>query len=123
VIYQSSLLTKFGLDILANQKLRDAFDDFNDIQNFMYIFLDELGIDEKSNKSFYDNIIDTFIKFKKIKIANNTPSWLIRHFYPTEKHLKKSDRKLLVAILDKFGIKSKKTIKIFNEKPDLNIIF
>ena len=107
----------------VNQKLQNDIDDFNDIENFINIFLKECGIQDKSDKPLVEKLLDKFIELKKIKLPNNTPPWLIPLFYPNEDYLKKNDRKLLNSILNKFGIKSKKTIRLFNENPNLNVLF
>jgi len=62
-----------------------------------------------------------FIQKKKIKIPNGDWIFWINNFYPTEKFLKKNDRKLLSSILDMFEIKSKITIKILHENPNIDL--
>lgn len=69
---------------------------------------------------FYSQMIEWFIKTKKIKVPNNYVN-LLTSMYPTEKYLKKNDRKLVASILDLFQIKSKITIKILHEEPDVPI--
>lgn len=64
--------------------------------------------------------INKFIELKKIK-APNEAIRLIGYYYPTEKFLKKNDRKLIASILDRFGIKSKLTIKIMHEQQHTHI--
>ena len=63
---------------------------------------------------FIDLLTNKFIEDKKIKVSNNPFFW-IKKFYPTEKYLKKNDRKLIASILDMFKIKSKITIKLMHE--------
>jgi hypothetical protein len=124
LLTNGSLLGKIDLgNQPINQKLQNDVDDFNDIENFINIFLKECGIQDKSDKPLVEKLLDKFIELKKIKLPNNTPSWLIPMFYPNEDYLKKNDRKLLNSILNKFGIKSKKTIRLFNENPNLNVLF
>jgi hypothetical protein len=72
--------------------------------------------------AFIDDFIKKFIELKKIKIPNGDVSYWITNFYPTEKYLKKNDRKLVASILDMFKIKSKSTIKILHEYPNLNLL-
>jgi hypothetical protein len=74
-------------------------------------------------------IVDHFIKewmkrfseIKKIKLPDNGER-LLKWYYPTEKFLKKNDRKLVAAVLDRFGIKTKVTVKILHEYPSTNIV-
>ena len=67
----------------------------------------------------YDEILDivsyNFIKLKNIKVPDVYNELLIHH-YPTEKYLKKNDRKLIDSILDMYGLKS----KILNKKTHEN---
>ena len=67
-----------------------------------------------SGIEFIDLLTNKFIEDKKIKVSNNPFFW-IKKFYPTEKYLKKNDRKLIASILDMFKIKSKVTIKLMHE--------
>ena len=69
---------------------------------------------------FFKQIIDWFIKNKKIKTPNEYHE-LITKNYPTEKFLKKNDRKLIASILDMYQIKSKITIKILHDNPQMDI--
>lgn len=69
---------------------------------------------------FLKSFIDFFVTKKKIKVPNEYVG-LIRRYYPTEKFLKKNDRKLVQSILDSFGVNSKLTVKILHENIDINI--
>jgi len=69
---------------------------------------------------FYDEVMRWFVNTKKIKTPNDYKD-LILKYYPTEKYLKKNDRKLIASILDVFQIKSKITIKLLHEKPNLDL--
>lgn len=69
---------------------------------------------------FVQLMLERFVELKKIKICNDYSYW-IKIFYPTEKFLKKNDRKLIASILDMFGIKSKITIKIMHENSKIDI--
>ena len=69
---------------------------------------------------FVQLMLERFVELKKIKICNDYSYW-IKIFYPTEKFLKKNDRKLVASILDMFGIKSKITIKIMHENSKIDI--
>jgi hypothetical protein len=65
-------------------------------------------------KEFYSSFIRKFSYLKKIKTPDVYEK-LLTEIYPTEKFLKKNDRKLVASILDFAGIKSKFTIKLFHE--------
>jgi hypothetical protein len=65
-------------------------------------------------------IVSFFIKRKKIKVPDDYFG-LLTSYYPGEKFLKKNDRKLIQSILDSFGIKSKSSIKLLHENPNLDI--
>lgn len=69
---------------------------------------------------FYDEVMRWFINTKKIKTPNEYKDLILR-YYPTEKYLKKNDRKLIASILDVFQIKSKITIKLLHEKPNIDL--
>jgi hypothetical protein len=69
---------------------------------------------------FYDEVMRWFINTKKIKTPNEYRDLILR-YYPTEKYLKKNDRKLIASILDVFQIKSKITIKLLHEKPNIDL--
>lgn len=70
---------------------------------------------------FVQLMIERFVELKKIKVSNDYGEW-IKKYYPTEKFLKKNERKLIASILDMFQIKSKITIKImhFSKKLDIH---
>lgn len=79
--------------------------------------LDERCVDGNIVINFIKLWIQKFIELKKIKTPNDDIEILISFFYPTEKYLKKNDRKLIASILDYFGIKSKITIKLLHNVP------
>jgi hypothetical protein len=62
-----------------------------------------------------------FIEIKKIKLPNDGADRLLRYYYPTEKFLKKNNRKLVAAVLDRFKAKSNITIKILHQYPAASI--
>jgi len=68
----------------------------------------------------YNNLIDLFVLIKGIKTPNNYRR-LISICYPTKPFLKRNDNKLIAAILDRLGIKSKQTIKILHQIPNADI--
>ena len=113
------------LPIIVKGEVKDGFlNTFND-----YDFVKELKkfipeipnfIDEISDKRHtIKGFVDFFINKKKIKAPNDYVT-LITKYYPTEKFLKKNDRKLVQSILDSFGIKSKLLVRIGHENPTLN---
>jgi len=67
-----------------------------------------------------ESVIKSFILHKKIKVHNDFYFYLIQ-YYPTEKFLKKNDRKLISSILDRYNFKSKSTIKILHQNTNLNL--
>ena len=69
---------------------------------------------------FCQLMLERFVELKKIKVSNNYDYW-IKKYYPTEKFLKKNDRKLIASILDLFQIKSKITIKLMHENSKMDI--
>ncbi len=71
---------------------------------------------------FLLDFVDRFVTFKKIKIPNGDYVFWLTNFYPTEKYLKKNDRKLVASVLDMLGIKSKYTIKILHEYPNIDLM-
>ena len=101
----------------------EVINDYGFIKELMNVFsgvegfsCPEQGI--KDNKEwFMETLIRLFVHLKKIKVPNNNYEGLIFHWYPTKEYLKKNDNKLIASVLDRFGVKSKKTIKILHENP------
>ncbi len=83
----------------------------------------ELGcVSYASNQeNFINDVMNAFVKKKKIKVPNGHYDYLLTKLYPTEKFLKKNDRKLVASVLDMLGIKTKATIKILHEYPNIDI--
>lgn len=71
---------------------------------------------------FLIDFVNKFVTLKKIKIPNGDFVHWLTNFYPTEKYLKKNDRKLITSILDMLGIKSKFTNKILHEYPNIDLM-
>jgi len=94
---------------------------FND-DEFMRECFNHLGFntDVLDKLTLRKNIIDLFIKTRKIKIPNDYLN-IILYYYPTEKYLKKNDRKLIASSLDRLGINSPTTVKLFHKYPHLNL--
>lgn len=68
-----------------------------------------------ASNSFHGDLVRKFIKLKQIKTPDTNSYYWLTCFYPTEKYLKKNDRKLIQSVLDMMGIKSKYTNKIFHK--------
>jgi hypothetical protein len=75
----------------------------------------------KNEEAFVNDIMNVFVKKKKIKVPNGNYDYLLTKLYPTEKFFKKNDRKLVASVLDMLGIKSKTTIKILHEHPNIDM--
>jgi len=73
-----------------------------------------------NGKWFVQLMLERFVETKQIKVSNDYGLW-IKKYYPTEKFLKKNERKLVASILDMFQIKSKITIKIMHRNSKLDI--
>lgn len=106
---------------------------YNDYQNsfddvlFTRKIQESLGLDlgcisySLNQENFINDVMNAFVKNKKIKVPNSHYDYLLTKLYPTEKFLKKNDRKLIASVLDMLGIKTKATIKILHEYPNINI--
>lgn len=77
--------------------------------------------DRNNYKGFYDKMVELFVTHKKIGVPDHSYEHFLLHHYPTERYLKKNDRKLIAAVLDKYQIKSKLLIKLFHKYPYLDI--
>ena len=60
-----------------------------------------------------------FVKAKKIKCPNLW-GYMLTTFYPGMRKIKRNKMKLVVSILDYYGIKNKSNIGFFNQNPDLS---
>lgn len=111
----------------SNGSLYNDFLNSFDNDKFTKTVKETLGIDNQNTnysddpKEFIKDFTKVFTKMKRIKTPNNDLEYLLTLFYPTEKFLKKNDRKLIASILDFFGVKSKLTIKILHEYPNINL--
>jgi hypothetical protein len=108
----------------TNSTLYDEYvENLNDIE-FMNVVWKTLGFNipkrECDQRLFFDEMIKFFVERKKIKVPDNYENLLIK-FYPTEKYLKKNDRKLIASVLDMFNIKSKITIKLLHTVKNIDI--
>ena len=83
-------------------KTSRLFKEFNDIfdnNEFSEAMQNALGLDKNINldpDKFLESFLELFVKTKQIKVPNNYSDLLIK-LYPTEKYLKKNDRKLISA--------------------------
>ena len=103
------------------KELKNNFKDkeFNDVLS--KVFNINFPTDGSFFKTFfYEEVMRWFINTKKIKTPNDYKK-LLAHYYPTEKYLKKNDRKLIASVLDVYQIKSKVTIKLLHEKPNIDL--
>ena len=114
-------------------KMRKCLDDnsvllkeYNEtFNNTEFIFEIDRAFNLNQNFSFNGTwfvqlMLERFVELKKIKVSNDYGYW-IKKYYPTEKFLKKNERKLIASILDMFQIKSKITIKIMHASKKLDI--
>jgi hypothetical protein len=92
--------------------------------NYDHIHLiKQLGFSVNSNTNPFQSFVKKFIELKKIKAPDHDCLHLLKKFYPTEKFLKKNDRKLLASVLDLLKLKSKLTIKLLHEHPNMDLVF
>jgi hypothetical protein len=114
--------------INKNSKVFEEFIKIFDDVEFTKKVQQSLGIEmscvtySSNGDIFLNDMIQKFIELKKIKVPNGDVTFWISNFYPTEKFLKKNERKLFASILDMFGIKTKFTIKILHEYPNIDIV-
>jgi hypothetical protein len=115
LIFNSSYLFNVNkTDFKYNPIGPDFFEAFN-YDDFLGAVAIGLDIKPMSTlKELYSSIISKFAHLKKIKTPDVYEK-LLTEVYPTEKFLKKNDRKLIASVLDFAGIKSKYTIKLFHE--------
>jgi hypothetical protein len=117
-----------SLEVVLNQIISSEFVKyeskiFSDYENNTYIQEVTKLLNLKGG-TLYNSIIVKFVELKKIKVPNDYFGLLTTH-YPTEKFLKKNDRKLVASVLDAIGIKSKITIKILHDdiNTDLGLLY
>lgn len=77
--------------------------------------------DRNGYKGFFEKMMELFVAHKKIGVPDHSYEHFLIHHYPTERYLKKNDRKLIASVLDKYHIKSKLLIKLFHKYPYLDI--
>jgi signal peptidase I len=99
--------------------------------SFINTFLSEIGSelggrgfslsDNNDREILYTELLRLFISRKLIKSPNDYRT-LLERYYPTEKFLKKNDRKLVVSILDSFGINTKSMVRLLHDYPKINVV-
>jgi hypothetical protein len=130
IIGSSSFITLGSTKGLVSARSR-VYDEYRNSFNdelFTAKIQESLGIGDVSGVSystnpqtFVNDVMNIFIKRKQIKVPNSNYEYLLTKLYPTEKFLKKNDRKLIASVLDMVGIKTKATIKILHEYPNIDI--
>jgi hypothetical protein len=106
--------------IMSSEFIKDSDKVFSDVENkdITKEYSKLLNLD--NNISLYKSIVSKFVELKKIKVPNDYFQLLTTH-YPTEKFLKKNDRKLVASVLDAIGIKSKITIKMLHDNIEIDL--
>lgn len=107
---------------LISRALRSMFEyeNFKQLELVIKIFnilRAELGFDFNSIEEFAVNYVKYFVEKRKIKTPDRYEN-LMFYNYPTEKYLKKNNRKLVSAITDRLDIKCKLTTKLINQYPE-----
>ena len=126
-IINSYNLFKMSSTLSRDSKLHDEFKkSFNNeifTKTLKEVFNIESDVKDYGNDTmdFYNDFMGIFINLKNIKVPDEGYDYLLNHLYPTEKFFKKNNRKLIASVLDMLGIKSKLTIKILHEHPQIDI--
>lgn len=97
----------------------NPFENFSIIDLFNNVMGSKMEYDDDF-MGFENIIIDKFIEIKGIKVPNKNYRYWLGNFYPTEKYLKKNDRKLLQSILDMFGMKSGFMVRFLHDNPNIS---
>ena len=110
-----------------NSRVYNQFKKVFDDTEFTKRIKESLGLNgclsySSNSDAFLSDFVNKFVELKKIKVPNGDVLSWITNFYPTEKYLKKNDRKLIASILDMFSVKSKYTVKILHEYPNIDLI-
>ncbi len=126
IVTGKSFLNVHGF-ISSDSVLKNEFIEIFDNLEFTTQIQKVLGIDlgcvsySSNPNQFVSDLCKIFIKKKNIKVPNGDYEFWISRYYPTEKYLKKNDRKLIASILDVFNIKTKFTIKLLHEYPSIDL--
>ena len=127
LIQNTSFLTIKTKGIGQESRLYNDYQDSFDDTLFTRKIQESLGLDlgcisySSNQENFINDVMNAFVKNKKIKVPNGHYDYLLTKLYPTEKFLKKNDRKLVASVLDMLGIKTKATIKILHEYPNIDM--
>lgn len=115
----------YKISVINEEKIYSEFEKEFDNNAFNLALSSALGIpyfDYNERKDmFFKQIVQKFAILKKIKMPNSSHISLLIEMYPTEKYLKKNDRKLVSSILDSHGIKSKITNKLLHLYPQISV--
>jgi len=116
----------FEKDSPLSTRYYNVFND-NEFFNKVYEFLEleptkkvSLVPDKFDVLHFTSQWLELFAKLKRIKMPNNGLRF-ITCYYPTEKCLKRNDRKLIVSILDRANLLSKINVKLLHEFPGISL--
>lgn len=118
------LSTNFVEKLNVTYSLSDLINKLNIVLGFDIKALTKKGnsySESKLKEEFIKNLMDFFIEKRKIKVPDGDVKKYFIDLYPTEKFLKTNDRKLISAVLDMLGFKSKLTIKILHKHPNVDI--
>lgn len=122
-------------ELITNTNLfRKEFHQFNSYENKIIenLYDDEIwevlsnffGCEITNVKyNIFNFIVNKFIELKNYKLPNNFNWKTVPLYYPTQKLINKNKKNITNAYLDKFGIKSKSTIRILNLYPDIEITY
>lgn len=114
----------FDMKNFSHKELKNDVNKIFDDEIFLKVVCNQLKLTEydsvfkKNGKKFLLSLAKKFVELKNIKVPNHFTFELLRDFYPTEKYLKKNERKFVASILDFFGIKTKYTIKLIHKLAD-----
>jgi hypothetical protein len=115
--YTLNLRKEFKRNLNDYEFLHKLEETFNLIPKFNQDVKNKFLINDES---VIKKLVTIFVKIKDIKVPNEYYGLLMNH-YPTKPFLKKNENKLISAILDKIGIKSKQTIKLLHLNPNMDI--
>lgn len=94
---------------------------------FITSFLNEVdlsdceGLDRPNlTHEILSKLIQKMVKIKNIKTPNDWFDFMFVN-YPGSKYLKKNDNKLVLAVLDSYGIKTKSLVRIIHKYPTLSL--
>jgi hypothetical protein len=115
-------------NIPINKEAKEIFNDDEFIKSLSHAILAKIPHNVSIMSNSQTNIknkllsmaMETFISINKIKVPNDYAN-LLMDAYPTKKILKKNNNKLIAAILDRIGIKSKSTIRLMHKFPNIDI--